>query len=290
MEAGRRWAFFSVAASLALAVLNITTGVISHSTSVTAAGLEFAGDVLASLIVFLGMWMASRPADEDHPYGHGRFEILAGLIVGIILVVAGAGIGLHSMRSLTADPVTPLAAAIWAPVLSAIVKAVTAVSKFRIGRQIGSAALIADAWNDSVDILSATTAVSALALTLSDPTRFAHADAYGGFAVGIIVVVTGLRVVRDTSLELTDTMPPVSLLEEIRNVALEVSGVEGVEKCFARKTGFRYHVDLHIEVDPAMTVAESHAIAHRVQEHLVERVAFVAGVLVHIEPVPSSRK
>jgi cation diffusion facilitator family transporter len=96
-DAGRRWAIISIAGSSVLAILNTTAGLLSNSTSVTAAGFEFAGDVLASLIVFLGMLMASRPPDEDHPYGHGRFEILAGLLVGLILVLAGAVICVHSL-------------------------------------------------------------------------------------------------------------------------------------------------------------------------------------------------
>jgi cation diffusion facilitator family transporter len=149
--------------------------------------------------------------------------------------------------------------------------------------------LVADAWNDTVDILSAFTAIAAVLLAASDPERFSNADAYGGFAVGVIVVVTGLRVVRDASLELTDTMPPPGMLEEIRKIANEVRGVQGIEKCFARKTGLQYHVDLHIEVDPEMTVADSHFLGHQVQEHVTQKVPYVAGVLVHVEPLPSGR-
>jgi len=288
-DAGRRWAILSVAGSGALAILNTSAGLISGSTSVTAAGLEFAGDVLASLIVFLGMLMASRPADDDHPYGHGRFEILSGLLVGLILVIAGLAICAHSIGKLAGPPTLPLAGALWAPLIAMFVKAFLAVSKFRVGRRISSAALVADAWNDAVDIVSAFTAMAALTLTVLDPVRFLRADPIGGFAVGIIVILTGLRVVRDASLELTDTMPPPGMLAEIRRKAVEVPRVDGVEKCFARKTGFQYHVDMHIEVDPDMTVAESHLLGHRVQDHIIRKVPFVAGVLVHIEPRPSGR-
>jgi cation diffusion facilitator family transporter len=288
-EAGRRLAILSVAISAGLAVANVAVGLLSRSHAVTAAGLEFAGDVFASLIVFFGMWVASRPPDEDHPYGHGRFEILAGLLVGLLLILAGAGICFHSVQQLGMNRRIPLLAGVWAPLASMFVKGGLAVSKFRVGRRIGSAALIADAWNDSVDILSAAAALSALSLTLSDPSRFADADIYGGFIVGTLVILTGLRVVRDASLELTDTMPPPQVLDEIRRIANEVPRVEGIEKCFARKTGLQYHVDLHIEVDPSMTVAESHLIAHRVQEHVLRSVPYVAAVLVHVEPRPSGR-
>jgi cation diffusion facilitator family transporter len=135
-----------------------------------------------------------------------------------------------------------------------------------------------------VDILSATVALVALALTLHNPKEFLAADHYGGFAVGVIVILTGLRVVRDASMELTDTMPSDAVLRRIREFALEVPGVEGVEKCFARKTGLQYHVDIHIEVDPALTVAASHDIATDVRQHLRRRAPSVADVLVHIEP------
>jgi cation diffusion facilitator family transporter len=289
IEGGRRIAIVSVGASACLAIFNVTAGLLSRSTSVVAAGLEFAGDVLASLIVFLGMWVASRPPDEDHPYGHGRFEILAGLLVGLILVLAGFAISVNSLDKVGEAHAPPGLLAMWALVISMAVKSVLARSKFKVGKRIGSAALIADAWNDTVDLLSSLTAFAAVGLTLYDPERFLAADHYGGFAVGIIVVVTGVRVVRDTSMELTDTMPAKHVMAEIRGVALEVPRVMGVEKCFARKTGLQYHVDLHIEVDPTMTVAESHYIAHKVQDRIVQRMPSVANVLIHIEPTPDGR-
>ena len=274
----------SVAASGTLAIANVTVGLLSKSTSVVAAGLEFAGDVMASLIVFLGMLIASRPPDENHPYGHGRFEILAGLLVGLILVLAGCGIAFRSLEKVSEVHAPPNPAASYPLIAAIAVKAALATIKFRTGRRIRSAALVADAWNDAVDILSAIVAMIALALTVYNPAEFLAADHYGGFAVGIIVILTGVRVVRDASLELTDTMPSDAVLDKIRQFALEVPGVEGVEKCFARKTGLQYHVDIHIEVDPALTVATSHDIATHVKHHLCRRAPSVADVLVHIEP------
>jgi cation diffusion facilitator family transporter len=104
--------------------------------------------------------------------------------------------------------------------------------------------------------------------------------------VGLIVVFTGIRVSRDTVLQLMDTMPEEPLMNQIRAAAMAVPGVRGVEKCFARKTGLRYHVDLHLEVDPEMTVRQSHDIAHQVRLQVVERLDWVADVLVHVEPAP----
>jgi cation diffusion facilitator family transporter len=286
---GRKIALVSVAASFALSVMNVGAGLAARSTSVVAAGLEFAGDVLASLIVFFGMLMASRPPDDDHPYGHGRFEILAGLLVGLILMLGGVGISARSLEKVGEVHSAPGSIAIWSLSLSVIVKSWLAWSKFRVGRRIGSAAVVADAWNDTVDILSSMAALGAVTLAIYDPARFLSADHYGGFAVGVIVVLTGIRVVRDASLELTDTAPAAGLLQEIRRQAMQVPKVEAVEKCYARKTGLQYHVDLHIEVAPEMTVAESHYIAHKVQDQVLRTVPSVAGVLVHIEPTPGGR-
>jgi cation diffusion facilitator family transporter len=168
-----------------------------------------------------------------------------------------------------------------------VAKAILSTVKFRHGRRIGSSALIADAWNDFVDILSAVTAMTALGLTLYDPGRFLAADHYGGFAVGLIVIFTGVRVAKDTSDRLTDTLPDPDLLDEIRAAANTVSGVDAVEKCYARSGGLQYHVDLHIEVDPELTVRESHDIATEVRFAIRRKLDWVADVLVHVEPSPS---
>jgi cation diffusion facilitator family transporter len=158
--------------------------------------------------------------------------------------------------------------------------------KFRYGRKLRSAALTADAWNDTMDTVSAVAALIAVGLTLSDPLHFFNADRYGGFVVGLIVVSVGVRVARETALQLMDTMPDEGLMNQIRMVASTVPGVRGVEKCFARKTGLRYHVDLHLEVDPEITVRQSHEIAHNVRYQIREQLNWVADVLVHVEPAP----
>jgi cation diffusion facilitator family transporter len=172
------------------------------------------------------------------------------------------------------------------------VRSIMSAVKFRVGRRLKSASLVADGWNDTVDILAAATALTAVGLAMYDSDRFLAADHYGGFAVGVIVVLTAVRVLRDASLELMDTMPGEEMIARVRAAAIDVPGVLGVDKSYARKTGFRYHVDLHIEVDPDLTVAQSHAIAGRVRSRVREQLAWVADVLVHVEPLsrtPSAR-
>ena len=279
-------ALLSILASALLASGNVIVGFFAGSTSVLAAGLEFVGDVLASTFVLVGMLIASKPADSDHPYGHGRFETLAGLVVGIILAAGGVGICWRSLQKISEVHEPPSTYAVWPLVGAILIRSIMSTIKFRVGRRIQSSSLVADGWNDAVDILSAGAALVAVSLTLYRPSQFLAADHYGGFTVGLVVIFTGLRVMRDTSLDLMDTMPTGASLKQIREVALGVPGVLGVEKCFARKTGLQHHVDLHLEVDPNLTVWESHDIATLARIRLCERLEWIADVLVHVEPAP----
>ena len=281
----RRVALAGIGVSGLLAASNIVVGLLANSTSVVATGFEFAGDVLASSIVVLGMGIAARPADANHPYGHGRFETLSAFVVGVILIAGGVMISYQSLQAVGVRHEPPGAAAAVALAGAIVVRGIMSAVKFRVGRRVRSSALIADAWNDAVDILSATAALTAVALASYDPARFLAADHYGGFVVGIVVVVTGIRVVRESSLELVDTMPDPKLTDDIARVARSVDGVRGIDKVLARKSGIQHHIDLHIEVDPMLTVAASHAIAGRVRAKIKQELPWVADVLVHVEPL-----
>jgi cation diffusion facilitator family transporter len=280
----RRVTIAGIFVSGILACSNIIIGWLAYSTSVVATGFEFAGDVLASSIVLIGMGVAARPADDNHPYGHGRFETLSSFVVGVILAVAGVMICYQSLQAVGATHPPPGLSAAGALVAAILLRGIMSYVKFRVGRRLRSSALIADAWNDAVDILSALAALTAVTLAMYDPVRFLSADHYGGFVVGIVVVIIGMRVARDASLDLADTMPQPALAGEIVRVARSVAGVQGIDKVFARKTGLQYHVDLHIEVDPAQTVAASHAIGGHVRATLKGELPWVADVLVHVEP------
>lgn len=284
LRRGRWLALISVFASTVLALLNVAVGLATGSLTVVAIGVEFAGDVLASSVVFVGLVVASRPPDRNHPYGHGRLETVAGLLVGFLLTVAGAGIAWQSIAHLGTRGPAPEWPALAVLVMAILARAVMAGFKFRVARQIGSLALEADGWNDLADILSGAVGLVAVTMARLLPDRLHSADHYGALVVGAIVIATGVRVIRAAVLDLADTMPDPSKIAAVSRVALTVPGVAAVEKQFARKTGFRYHIDLHVEVDPDMTVRESHRIAHDVQARILEELPWAAGVLVHIEP------
>jgi cation diffusion facilitator family transporter len=282
--AGRRIAIISMLVSAGLATAKIAIGLHAQSTATVSDGVESAGDVLASGLVLLGLIIAAKPPDSEHPYGHGRLETLSALAVGMMLVATGVLIAFESLHLTHGSSSLPAAYAVWPLVASIVIKSIMSAAKWRYGRRIQSSGLIADAWNDTVDVLSGTTALIGLGLTLFDPDRFSAADRIGGSAVGVIVVFLGIRVVHDTAMLLMDTMPAPEAMDRIREVGLTVPGVLGIEKCFARKTGLKWHVDLHLDVDPAMTVYDSHEIATRVREKIRTDVDWVADVLVHVEP------
>jgi cation diffusion facilitator family transporter len=288
LRLARRVSLAGIATSAALAALNIVAGLYARSTSVLATGVEFAGDVLVSGVVLLGMILATKPADAEHPYGHGRLETLAAFVVGLVLIATGCGIGWHAVQNVGGVHAPPSPAALIVLAVAIAARGLMSGLKFRVARRVHSAALAADAWNDAVDILSALVALAAVGLTIYGGPAFLAADHYGGLAVGAVVVVTGVRVMRDASLELMDTMPDDERIRMVRAVAASVPGVLDVEKTYARKTGFRYHVDLHVGVDPDLTVAESHRIAADVRQHVRAELVWVADVLVHIEPTDSA--
>ncbi|MGI8958910.1 MAG: cation diffusion facilitator family transporter [Bryobacteraceae bacterium] len=284
---GRRIALVSMTVGVVLSIAKILVGMRVGSAAVTSDGMETAGDVLSSAIVYAGLWLASRPPDYEHPYGHGRYETLAGLAVGAMLLLTSAFIFWHGFVSLgERSQLQPYA--LYPLFAAVIVKIALAATKFRTGRKIASASLEADGWHDVTDLLSTSVALFAVVLTLLNPVRFGAADHVGGMLIGIIIFFLSIRVVRRTVVQLVDTMPEPGKMGQIREVALSVSGTLGIEKCFARRTGMKYHVDLHLEVDPGMTVRESHDIAARVRTLIKERLHWVADVLVHVEPSPAA--
>jgi len=285
-QIGRRIALISMSVGAALAVSKIVVGAHVGSAAVTSDGLEAGGDVLSSGIVYGGLWLAAKPPDSEHPYGHGRYETLAGLAVGAMLLLAGAAIFWHGFSTFS-EPNTFPPYALYPLLISILLKVVLAAAKFRVGRRISSTSLEADAWHDITDLLSTVVALIAVALTLANPVRFAAADHVGGILIGLIIFSLSMQVVRRTINNLLDTMPDPGKLAEIRRIAQNVPGARGIEKCFARLTGLRYHVDLHLEVDPELTVRESHAIATNVRGAIKDALPWVADVLVHVEPAPA---
>ena len=282
-SAGRNVALLSILVSAVLATAKIVVGLKAHSAAVVSDGLESASDVFASSLVLFGLFMASKPPDAEHPYGHGRLETLSGMAVGMLLTAMGALISVESIQRAIRAHSRPAAFAIWPVLVSIVVKSLLYLTKRNYGRKLRSSSLAADAWNDGVDVVSGTVALVGVGLEVFVP-ALGLADEVAGSIVGLIVIFLGIRIVGDTISQLMDTMPEPGMLEQVREAALTVPGALGIEKCFARKTGLQYHVDLHLEVDPEMTVSASHEIATKVREKIRAELSWVADVLVHVEP------
>lgn len=279
----RRVAWASLAVSAMLAAIKIAVGIAARSVALVSDGFESAADFFTAGLVLLGLWVAAKPPDHEHPYGHGRFETLTALVIGTILALTGVLISLEALQQRN-ERHSPALYAIWPLIGSVALKSGLGTAKFRLGRRSGSSALTADGWNDMVDVLSGSVALIAVILSIAWPVTLASADHWGGFAIGIIVIFLGARVVKETVLQLMDTMPDEAQMAQIRAAALSVPGALAIEKCFARKTGLRYHVDLHLEVDPDLTVRASHEIARKVKNTIKSDVSWVQDVLVHVEP------
>jgi cation diffusion facilitator family transporter len=282
---GRRLALLSISIGILLALSKILVGIKAGSTAVLSDGCEAAGDVLSSTIVYAGLWLASKPPDAEHPYGHGRYETLSGLAVGAILLLAGTGILWRSI-AFAEEPESLPVYTLFPLLASVVLKVGLASWKFRIGKRITSTALQADAWHDLSDLVSTAIALTAVVLTLFNPARFGLSDRIGGVLIGILIVLLSIRVVRQTVDQLVDTMPEENRMDEIRASAQSVPGTLGIEKCLARRSGMKYHVDLHLEVDPEMSVRRSHDIATEVRAAIKRDLPWVADVLIHVEPSP----
>lgn len=285
MDRPRQVAITGMTVSGGLALIKISGGIFSGSAALLADGFESAADVFASGLVVVGLTIAARPADENHPYGHGRVEILTGLLLGFFLFAAGCLIAWHAVTG-AVETEAPARWAVWPLVISIGAKVLMVLLKSGEAKRAGSTSLMADAAHDATDIVSDVVALGALSLTLLDPRRFPRADQWGAFGVGLIVVLVSIRVVHETSLHLMDTMPDDRSMGSIREAAMKVDNVRGVEKCFARKTGLKYHVDLHLEVDPEISVRVSHEIAQAVRQRIKNDLSWVEDVLVHVEPAP----
>ncbi|MDR1192301.1 MAG: cation diffusion facilitator family transporter [Verrucomicrobiales bacterium] len=274
----------SVAANVALMLVKISVGFIGHSYALIADGIESAGDILTSVITWAGFKLSLRPADADHPYGHGKIESLAGLFASVSLFIAAGFIAHHAIQEIK----QPHHAPAWftLPVLVAVVVVKELLSRklSAANRGLDSRAIQGDAWHHRADALTSAAAAVGITVALVGGAGWEPADDWAALAACVIIGFNGLLLCRAALHDLLDGSVAATVSAAIRRAALTVSGVGNVEKCRVRKSGIGLFVELHVEVDPAITVADGHRIAHRVKDHLQTQFPQVIDVLVHIEP------
>jgi cation diffusion facilitator family transporter len=268
----------------ALMAAKFAAGVLGHSHALIADAVESCADILSSIIVWRALVVAAAPPDGEHPYGHGKAEPLAAASVAVMLLLAAAAIIVQSAHGLVEPRQTPRAFTLYVLILVVFVKEALFRFVSREARSVQSEAVYADAWHHRSDAVTSMAAAIGITVALLGGPRFARADDAAAMVAGLIVAWNGWRLLRPALDGLMDAAPGAPLVAQIRSEAGQVAGVSRVEKCIVRKAGFEHFVDMHIEVDPRMSVRAAHEIAHRVKNRVREAVPTVRDVLVHIEP------
>jgi cation diffusion facilitator family transporter len=278
---GVRAVVLSIATNAVLALVKCVAGVAGHSYALVADGVESTSDVAGSIVVYAGLRLAARPADANHPYGHGKAEPLATILLGLALLLAAGVIGTQSVREIRTPHEMP--APFTLGVLAVVVLAKATLSRYAasIATTIESTAVAGDAAHHFSDGMFSGLAFVGISIGLW--TNRPEADDWAALCAVPLIVVVAIRQLRRPVAELLDTAPPF-VEATVRQCASAVPGVAALDKCFVRKMGLSYYVDLHVVVDGALSVREGHAIAHDVQRVIRACNQRVADVLVHIEP------
>lgn len=276
----------SVCVNIVLMLVKIGVGLVGNSYALVADGIESASDIFSSLITWAGFQLSLRPADEEHPYGHGKLEALAGGFAGVALLVAAGVIAANAVFEI----LNPHHAPEWftLPVLLGVVAVKEILSRriLRAGEEIGSTALQGDAWHHRSDAISSGAAAIGIAVALIGGPGFEAADDWAALVACGIIVVNGLRILRFAFHDVMDGRVPNEWYQAVRDSAGAIPGVVDTEKCRIRKSGTDQFVELHVRVDPKITVFDGHEIGHRVKEKVLADNRRVRDVLVHIEPAP----
>ncbi len=280
----RRAPTISVAINGALAVVKLVTGMVGNSYALVADAIESLGDIFASAIVWGGLVIAARPADENHPYGHGKAEPLAALAVALMLVGAAVVIATAAVKEIHTSHHAPAPYTLVVLIVVIIIKETMYRYEVRVGRKANSTAVIVDAWHHRSDALTSAAAAIGITVSLIGGVGYEAADDWAALVACSVIVVNACNFARMAVYELMDTTPSTSLIEAIQAAAVEVERAAFVEKVLIRKMGPMMYVDLHLEVDPDMTVHDAHETAHEVKNLIMARWPRIADVLVHIEP------
>ena len=281
---GQRASRISLALNGGLALIKLVAGFAGNSYALIADAVESLGDIFSSLIVWGGLAIAAKPADRNHPYGHGKAEPLAALLVAAMLILAGVGIAFQAVREIQSpgDAPAPFTLIVLLGVI--VVKETMYRYECGVARRTGSTAVHVDAWHHRSDALTSAAAAVGIAIALVGGEGYEAADDWAALVACAVIVFNGARFGWVAGRELMDTTPDTTLPDAIQTTAVTVDGARFVEKVLIRKMGPRIYVDLHLEVDPELSVRRAHRIAHDVKDRIMAQLPQVADVLVHVEP------
>lgn len=279
-----RATFAGLAVNTILAVIKLVAGVVGHSHALVADAVESLADVFSSLVVWRGLVVAATPADEDHPYGHGKAEPIAAATVSAMLLLAAAWIAVTAVAEIRQPHLGPAPFTLLVLVLVITVKEFLFRFVLKESVEIESFAVATDAWHHRSDAITSAAAFIGISIAVLGGKGYEAADDIAAIGAAGLIGWNGWRLLRQALNELMDRSPSPEMIDHVREIAHSNPGVDRIEKCLVRKMGYHYFVDLHVEVDPEMSVRQSHAIAHQVKDRIREQIPSVHDVLVHIEP------
>lgn len=279
-----RTTYFSIAGNFALALIKGLAGFFGHSYALIADAIESTTDIFASVLVLLGLRYANRPADENHPYGHGKIEPLVTFVVVAFLVTSATVIVIKSVENILVPHQTPEPWTLL--VLGAIIlwKELSYRYVVRRSQETHSSSLKADAWHHRSDAITSLMAFIGISIALLMGEGYESADDWAALFASGFILYNSYLIFRPALSEVMDEHRYDELTEQIREVADQVEGIHGTEKCFIRKSGMRYHVDLHAMVDGNLSVKAGHELAHQLQDTLADEIPELGHILIHIEP------
>ena len=280
----RRVTLAGILANVLIAAAKAVAGVMSSSQALVADAVHSASDLVTDLVVVFSVRYWVAPADEDHPYGHGKIEALVTLVISAALVFAAWELASNAVMSLVRgnSDATPGVVALAVALGSVVLKEIVFVATRAVARRVKSTALEANAWHHRSDALSSIPVAVAVAVVWFFPSLW-WVDAVGALVVSAFVLHVAWKLAKPALQELTDAQIG-SKADAVAAVALGVAGVKGVHKPRARRYGSSFQADIHIQVDGGLSVAEGHAIGHAVKEAVVNAGLDVDDIVVHVEP------
>lgn len=284
LQTGRRVALLGLIINFVLASVKIFAGVIGNAYVLIADGIESALDIGGSIVIWSGLTFAARPPDAAHPYGHGKAEPIAAVVVAVGVLAAALGLAIQSVRELFLPHHAPAPFTLAVLIVVVIVKEILYRRVMRFGRNVESTAVQIDAWHHRTDAMTSIAAFIGISVALIGGEKWQSADDWAALFACAVIGANGYRLLKPALYEIMDTAPRGEIVDRVRKAAAAVPGVVRIDKSLVRKMGLSFYVDLHVEVDGKISVREGHHIAHEVKRAIQKSDPRIADVLVHIEP------
>lgn len=286
---GEKVTIYCLAGNLLLSLFKGLAGFFGGSKAMVADAFHSGSDVLATLVVFVCIKIAKKPADDCHMYGHGKIEPLAAALVGFIMLFTAVLIVRSIIHCLLAQEfVTPSLLALAAAVISIIVKEIMFRVTYQTGQKINSEAITATAWDHRADAWSSIGTFTAILGSIIGGTLhigwLKYFDPLAGILVALLIFKTAAGILLKAAKGLMDASPEPEKVKEIKNITENIEGVQAVSWIRGRYLGQHIIIDMAVEVNSAMTVEEGHNVAASIKQQLMDTVPEVGNVLVHVNP------